>query len=446
MSEFGPLAELLEEPPGDLDHFERRCMEELMALGRAMMAQRMAAMAPPALAFEEQGQRWSVAVTSPLSVMTTFGTIKVERPLFRAVRNGPTRCVLSERAGVIAGFWTASAAQLAALAVSEMPLEHAEDFFARAGIVPASKSSLMRLVDALSELWEQDRESHEEALRETTPIPEHAASVAISLDGVMVRMTDSESGSKKAANRAQGKADTGPSGWREASVGVASFYDIEGARIATHRYARMPETDKVATKQWLSQELSHIRKVRPDLVVMAIADGAANNWSFLEALNTDVEVVDFYHTAEHLHRHVSKANGAFSLDTQDKLQQMRRTLLDVPGGAHKVFEDMNAMREAAGTQLPSVNKTKGKRCPTYFERHHGRMPYAELRALNLPIGSGVTESTCKLAVCDRLRRTGMRWSQNGGQAVMTLRAHRISGRFDPAWKILMTTNAERLAA
>ena len=33
---------------------------------------------------------------------------------------------------------------------------------------------------------------------------------------------------------------------------------------------------------------------------MVTADGAKDNWTFSESLNPDVEVLDFWHTAEYL--------------------------------------------------------------------------------------------------------------------------------------------------
>ena len=72
----------------------------------------------------------------------------------------------------------------------------------------------------------------------------------------------------------------------------------------------MLSRSSASTKAWIRAELACIRKRRPDLTVVAAADGAANNWSFLESLEPDVEVVDYYHTTEHLHRHLSLANGA----------------------------------------------------------------------------------------------------------------------------------------
>jgi hypothetical protein len=379
-------------------------------------------------------------------VMTTFGMIKVMRPLFRSERNGPTRCLVTEKALLVDGMWTEPAAKLAALATTEMPHGQAEAFFREAGIMDPSRSSLLRLVNDLSELWEGDRSAHEVAVREEASIPTNAVTVAFSLDGVMLMIVGSDRQELKAATRAKGLPDKGPAGWREASVGVVCFYDKDGQRIATRRYGRMPEENKSTTKAWLQAEVEHIRRVRPDLVTVALADGAANNWTFFETLELDFELVDFYHTAEHLHRHVSLANGASSADTQAKVRDMRHRLLTEPGAAAAVFADMSSMREKAGTAPASTRKKRGQRQPDYFQRHRERMDYATARANGLPIGSGVTESTCKLSVCDRMRRTGMRWSEVGGQAILTLRTLRVSDQFDIGWGVLMAANARRLAA
>ena len=64
------------------------------------------------------------------------------------------------------------------------------------------------------------------------------------------------------------------------------------------------------------------------------------------------------------------------------------------------------------------------------------MDYARLRAQNLPIGSGVIEATCKTLVTQRMKRSGQRWTNDGGQAILTFRALAQSDRFDAAWKLI----------
>ena len=81
--------------------------------------------------------------------------------------------------------------------------------------------------------------------------------------------------------------------WREASCGTVSFHDAEGNRLKTLSFGRMPEAGKATLKAQLAEEVAHIRKVRPDLKVVAVADAAPDNWTFLEDLRPDERAVDF---------------------------------------------------------------------------------------------------------------------------------------------------------
>ncbi len=64
----------------------------------------------------------------------------------------------------------------------------------------------------------------------------------------------------------------------------------------------------------------------------------------------------------------------------------------------------------------------------------------------MPIGSGVVEATCKTLVTQRLKRSGMRWSMHGGQAILTLRARLQSDHFDSGWAVLSDTYRSEVAA
>ena len=69
----------------------------------------------------------------------------------------------------------------------------------------------------------------------------------------------------------------------------------------------------------------------------------------------------------------------------------------------------------------------------YFRNHRNRMNYAKHQAMNVPIGSGVTESACKTLVGASMKRSGQRWGMEGGKAILAFRALVKSGRFDAAW-------------
>ena len=65
--------------------------------------------------------------------------------------------------------------------------------------------------------------------------------------------------------------------WREAACGTVSFHDARGERLKTLYLGRMPESGKVTLKAQLASEVAHIRQLRPDVRIVAIADAAADN-------------------------------------------------------------------------------------------------------------------------------------------------------------------------
>ena len=62
------------------------------------------------------------------------------------------------------------------------------------------------------------------------------------------------------------------------------------------------------------------------------------------------------------------------------------------------------------------------------------MRYAEYKAQGVPRGSGVTEAACKTVYTQRLKLSGMRWSQPGAQTILNLRVLQLSGVWDTAYE------------
>jgi len=73
---------------------------------------------------------------------------------------------------------------------------------------------------------------------------------------------------------------------------------------------------------------------------------------------------------------------------------------------------------------------------SYFRNNRDRMSYAQMLENNYPIGSGVTEASCKTLVTQRMKCAGMRWDISGGQAVLTARSLIQSEQFDQGWELL----------
>lgn len=166
-----------------------------------------------------------------------------------------------------------------------------EELFQRLGGMQPSKSSLDRVPKALSGHWEAKREAFETALRANEALPAKAVCVAVSLDGVMVPLRQGEYPGKPQEE----------AGYREAACATLSFFDAAGERLETRRMARMPEPGKPVLKRMLTQECQAVLESRPELQVVKLADGAKDNWRYFStAFPGGIELVDFFHAAQHL--------------------------------------------------------------------------------------------------------------------------------------------------
>ena len=69
----------------------------------------------------------------------------------------------------------------------------------------------------------------------------------------------------------------------------------------------------------------------------------------------------------------------------------------------------------------------------YFEHQQSRMLYKTYRAQGLFCGSGVVEAGCKTVIGQRLKNSGMFWTESGATQVLTLRCALKGNRWDECW-------------
>ena len=380
-----------------------------------------------------EGRRHHRVLRCSETYLSAVGAVSVRRTLYRAGK-GKSVCPMELRAGVVEGHWTALAARQANFLVAQLTPQECEDTLRELGNMQPSKSSLDRLPKGLSGRWEAEREAFESALREGFSVPEDARTVAVSLDGVMVAMKDGAREAKRARTRAAGKPTKGPAGYREVGCATLSFYDRGGERLDTLRFARMPEAKKATLKAVLTAEVQTVLAQRRDLTVVKIADGAKDNWTYLATLVPGGEErVDFYHAAEQLKTALDAAYGESTPKGQAQFTKYRHILLEDTDGVEKVIRALRYLR-SKHRRRKRIGEVLG-----YFRCHRHRMDYAAAASRQLPIGSGVVEAACKTLATQRMKRSGMRWRQAGGQAILTLRALVQSHRFDQAWQLLSAT-------
>src|SRR5688572_30359649 len=72
----------------------------------------------------------------------------------------------------------------------------------------------------------------------------------------------------------------------------------------------------------------------------------------------------------------------------------------------------------------------------YFENQQSRMLYKTYREQGLFCGSGVVEAGCKTVIGQRLKQSGMFWTESGASNVLALRCALKSHRWDECWNPL----------
>jgi hypothetical protein len=165
---------------------------------------------------------------------------------------------------------------------------------------------------------------------------------------------------------------------------------------------------------------------------IALSDGGNGLEEFFRKNFPRAEcILDFWHAAEHL------TELGLALYPDDESQRQQRVgawchQLKHQGGLSIVY----ALRGFDLTNHPPSARQAHADCLRYFQNHQHRMDYPRYRSNGWQIGSGPVESACKTVVANRLKGSGMRWGEDGSDAVCHLRALYLSqrGQWESFWK------------
>jgi len=162
--------------------------------------------------------------------------------------------------------------------------------------------------------------------------------------------------------------------------------------------------------------------------VVLLGDGAAWIWEQVAGVLGEgaLCITDWYHVTEHLWSCAktlwgegTEAAGIWEQKLQDLLWEGRcgkvLKLLRQDRATHR-----GGKREAIEALI------------TYLQNQGRRLRYDQFRSRGLDIGSGRVEAMCK-QVGVRMKRNGMRWSESGAQAVLSLRSAWLNGQWEEFW-------------
>ena len=142
-------------------------------------------------------------------------------------------------------------------------------------------------------------------------------------------------------------------------------------------------------------------------------------------------IVDPIHVLEYLWKAAYAFHADGSKEAEGWVQQRLMWLLR---GEHAKVR-ANIRRNANARNLGEAKLKPVRSCLRYLRGARHYLAYDVALAAGLPIATGVIEGACRYLVKDRMKKTGARWSLNGAEAVLRLRALRASGDFDAYWAL-----------
>ncbi|HEX3642343.1 MAG TPA: ISKra4 family transposase, partial [Ktedonobacteraceae bacterium] len=165
--------------------------------------------------------------------------------------------------------------------------------------------------------------------------------------------------------------------------------------------------------------------------VVILGDGAPWIWKLAcEHFPGAVHIVDLYHAEEHVWQVAravygpqTKASEVWAKDACDLL-------------VHGKIEALVAAIAALPSIAPGPGESRSvpERAVNYFTTNAERMRYPTFRAQGIHVGSGIAEAACKTVVATRLKRSGMRWTPDGLDALLPLRTCVLNQTYDAFWQ------------
>jgi hypothetical protein len=175
--------------------------------------------------------------------------------------------------------------------------------------------------------------------------------------------------------------------------------------------------------------------------VVFIGDGAAWIWELARVnFPAAIFILDLYHALERLPEWCAGLYGQAS-PWATRMAHTGTAMLK----NDQVGQVITAARRRRQDLGPPPEDALEKQI-AYFEHHQDKMRYKTYRQQGLFYGSGVIEGGCKSVIGQRLKESGMFWTEAGATSVLNLRLALKSNRWDECWDRLHNSHYLKIKA
>jgi len=453
----GFFAQVQELSEGDLEHLEERVVKTSQQMGRRLLEgildSRLREQRPVARRQGKCGHRQRLVGERPKELLTLVGPVRFVRPYYQCLEVPATEkgCTHGEAPddllwGVHERRTTRGVQREISYLCGRLTFEEAAESLCRhvpLGMSARQALSLMRPVgQALASAEDRQVQSVQAQAKQARSQPgeegqtKQIERLYIELDGVMARIRRGSVPMEKEERQRPGDV------YREIKAG-AVFRAERGPKrseLVPGVYVDTPEPDSlryVARRTvkggfgWLLYQLALDGGLEQAQQVVVIGDGAPWIWHLAaEHFPAAVQIVDLYHAKEHVW---DVAHAVFGRGTAAGAAWAGQACSLLEQGETKTLV-------AAIEALPPIPPEPGqaRSCPEravdYFTTNAARMRYPVFRAQGMHLGSGIAEAACKTIVSTRAKRSGMRWTPEGIDALLPLRTAVLNGAYDSLWQ------------
>lgn len=433
--------------PSTAATFEAEAWGLLLALGRALIVLFLARQVarPRAARYSVDGAEHVLRGERSSEIGTLFGKVSFSRPIGRRVRAFRAKADLpiDRELGLCSGFTLGVVTGVARLAAQMAFASVRQTWREVYGWAPAPLA-ILRMVDAIGDEARPFMERMEAPL-------EDGEILVIEVDGGGAPMISTAEYELRSRPHAEASTETNrharrrrrrenprprrTTGQKSKNAKVAFVGAIYTLRKTAHGmegpinkrlYATFKSHD--ALFKWLLVEAT--KRGYGTKRTLFLADGSDHIWRSQEKYFPLAEVcLDWYHVAERLW----EAGQVFYAQGTPELKEwVGQQTEAMRNGRIRAVLDTLRNAQAAVPKTGPGNKGRRTRLAKqldFLEKNESRLRYAEMRADDLVIGSGVIEGAIRNLVRVRLDGPGMRWGRQRAERVLHLRCILLNGQW-----------------
>lgn len=423
-------------------------MDAASDAGKAGLNQFLKAKDTTCAYIEKNGVPYRYKGTSNNDLLTLFGVISVQRSMYYdEVNGGNYQFPIDDALGLEKDdFATLETREMILFASSSSVPQEVEQLLKKCSLCRPSRTAIQNIINRDGQIMESLRNKIALPTFDSCQVHPETKAMVVSLDGVnvLLREEGKKKGRKNKKPAVGTKTESSPTSYRNAMVGSVSHYgtDADGKpeRLTSIYNARMPEEKSVEFKYDFEQmvraaEAKLSTNDKASIPRVMLTDGHLMIKGFAKKskiLQPYEKCLDFYHATEHLAR---AADAMYGENTElskvyyDKWRSRLKTDPNAPGAIVRSLSNYQNRNNLSPKRAKELRTEI-----TFFKNNKKLMKYYEFIQRGLPIGSGPIEAAAKTLVRQRMCRSGMSWSREKGQYVLSVRAYVKSSLWDKAWE------------